>query len=120
MGYNSEAVRTLNHIEEEENMCMGYGSYGPPFGIPIPPEVHEQYSDELKDAWVKFDDWWKSVSDTLSENGSIDRNSMPDDVKAAYELILETPIPGYEEEGYTGKDSCYMIGILFYLTDPEE
>lgn len=102
-------------------MCMGYGSFGqgPPLGIPIPPEVHEQYSDELKDAWVKFDAWWKTaVEDSNYE--PVDRNCVPDDVKAAYELILETPIPGYEEEGYTGKDSCYMIGILFYLTDPEE
>jgi hypothetical protein len=30
-------------------MCMGMLD-GPPFGIPIPPEVHELYSPEVKEA----------------------------------------------------------------------
>jgi hypothetical protein len=101
---------------------MGFGSYeyGPPYGVPITSDVHEQYTDELKNAWEKFDAWWKSVSAEALDAGLIDRKSMPDDVRDAWKLILETPIPGYEEQGFAGKDSCYMITVLFYLTDPEE
>ena len=31
-------------------MCSGRGMY-PPYGIPIPVEVHERYSEEVKLAW---------------------------------------------------------------------
>ncbi|KKS31290.1 MAG: hypothetical protein UU94_C0015G0013 [Candidatus Collierbacteria bacterium GW2011_GWB2_42_12] len=98
-------------------MCSGRGMY-PPYGIPIPVEVHERYSEEVKLAWLTFHSWWQEV---MADNDGelIDRTKMPEKVKAAMQLILETPIPGYEEEGYTGKDSCYMIGVGSLMTPLE-
>jgi len=98
-------------------MCCGGG---PPYGIPIPEEIHERYSDELKAAWTKFDSWFQNARDESDFDEPIDRSTMPDDVKAAMDLIKKTPIPGFESEGYTGADSCYMIGVEMFLTDPEE
>jgi hypothetical protein len=95
--------------------CGSFG--GPPYGIPIEEETHNLYSDELKAAWFLFDDWFKKAQDE-ADGDLIDRSSMPEDVKSAMELILETPIPGFEG-GFTGKDSCYMIGVESQLTDSE-
>lgn len=86
--------------------------FSPPFGIPIPEKVHDQYSPELKAAWVKFHDWWKKVNQ--DEKESIEKASMPEDVRKAYDLINKTPIPGYEQ---TGSESCYMIAVNTQLTD---
>lgn len=125
-------------------MC-GCGEYGggPPYGVPIEEETHNQYSQEVKDAWVKFDAWFKeaykeaeSRFEAAAENfehsegrnltlkeinnlSLIDRKTMPADVKAAMELILITPIPGYEDFGKTGEDSCYMIMAQELMTDEE-
>lgn len=95
---------------------MCYGSFGPPFGVPIPPEVHELYSDELKEAWVTFDTWVKQERER-TESYQIDLKTAPENVKAAFKLISETPIPGYEEEGITGSDSCYMVAMSNYITE---
>lgn len=95
-------------------MCMGMYS-SPPWGIPIPEEVHEQYSSDLKAAWITFDAWWKEAQEN-SDGDPVPRSSMPDNVRQAMDLILATPIPGYEGEA-TGADSCYMIGVTSMMTD---
>lgn len=97
-------------------MCCG--CCGMQMGIPIEDETHNLYSAELKEAWAKFDAWWKQAQESTKEFELIDRKTMPADVKAAMELILKTPIPGWD--GYTGADSCYMIGVQMMMTDPEE
>ena len=93
---------------------MGYSS--PSWGIPIPEEVHELYSPELKNAWIVFDAWWKEAQEK-ADGDLVSRSSMPQVVQRAMELILQTPIPGYEEVGVTGEDSCYMIGVTSQMTD---
>jgi len=37
-------------------MCMGMMGRGPQ-GVPIPDEIHEMYSENLKNAWAIFDTW---------------------------------------------------------------
>lgn len=83
-------------------MCMR--SY--PRGIPIPDEVHQQYSEELKACWRTFDDWWHSVE------GEVSKDDMPEEVLQAYNKINETEIPG---TGQPGSASCYMIGVKSFL-----
>ena len=85
-----------------------------PRGIPIETHVHSQYSDELKEAWETFHAWWQQV-DMESEGGPVSHANMTEEVRQAYELILETPIPGFDD--VTGADSCYMIGVAQRLTD---
>jgi hypothetical protein len=95
-------------------MCMGIG--GPPYGIPILGEIQEQYTDEVKAAWEKFDAWWKTAQDEAIEAGvQVSRASMPEDVREAMDLILETPIPTYADA--TGRDSCYMVGVQAAMVD---
>lgn len=111
-----------------------YSRYGPPFGVPIPEEILDMYSDELKLAWKIFDCWFRNAdmeaflkelqTDTNNdESGNdllfkeyrmrlIDPKTMPCDVESALKLFLDTPIPTYEDEGITGKDSCYMFYAL--------
>lgn len=125
--------------------CGGFG--GPPYGIPIEEETHNKYSQKVKDAWVLFDKWFaeqRKIAEARfeaaisnSEHGEggnltikdieeaeklrlVDRKVMPPEVKAAMDLILETPIPGYEDEGFTGSDSCYMVTALSLMTEKEE
>lgn len=86
-------------------MCMGHG--GPPYGFPIPLEIHEQYPKEVQMAWKTFDDWWKQES---GKGEPVKRSAMTEDVWEALQLILKTPIPTYE--GPTGADSCYMRAVL--------
>lgn len=95
-------------------MCMGHG-YGPPFGIPIEQDTFDQYSPELKVAWETFDAWWTEAHQK-ADGDSVSRSSMPQGVRQAMELILTTPIPGYEGE-FTGADSCYMVGVNSMMTD---
>ena len=85
-------------------MCFCYG--GPPYGIPIEEETHELLPQPVKDAYEIFRIWWRTVhlSDGITP---IDEASMPADVREAYDLILETPIPGYDNA--TCADSCAMI-----------
>lgn len=94
-------------------MCMG--GYQPPYGIPIPPEIHDQYSPELKQAWAVFDAWWKEFLEK-TDGETVSRSMMPDKVREAKNLICETAIPGYDG-AYTGRDSCYMIGVDSMMTD---
>jgi hypothetical protein len=94
-------------------MCFCFGMQR---GIPIEEKFHNLYSEELKAAWALFDNWFKKAQDE-ADGELIDRKSMPEEVKSAMELILETSIPG--KEIYTGKDSCYMIDVESQLTDPE-
>lgn len=77
-----------------------------PQGIPIPPEIHDQYSLELKAAWNIVDEWVQAQPDW-----HIDQQTMPPLVQVAHQLILKALIPTYEQEGLTGADSCYMIGL---------
>ena len=92
--------------------CCG----GPPYGIPIEDETHEQYSPELKAAWAKFDEWFKKAQEFTPCDEPIIRETMPKDIKMAMDLILKTPIPGYP--GYTGADSCYMSGVEMQISEP--
>ena len=88
---------------------MGRGLGSPPHGIPIPESIHEQYPDEVKEAWATFDAWWKQLQ------GPAHRSDMPAEVVVAMETILAAPIPVYE--GVTGADSCYMIAVQAQLLD---
>jgi len=80
-------------------------------GVPIPDPIHFQYSPKVQEAWRVFDDWWKQQSFPVRSS------DMPEEVLTAFNLILDTPIPTYEKEGYTGKDSCYMRGVLFLMEE---
>lgn len=73
-----------------------------PRGIPIPDEVFQKYSEELKSHWKTFDDWWHSVE------GEVSKDDMPEEVLEAYNKINETEIPGTDQPGSA---SCYMIGV---------
>ncbi len=91
-------------------MCM-MGIGGPPHGIPIEDDIHEQYSPEMKVAWNTFHSWWKEHF-----NGNpISKSTMPPEVSKALKQIAEAPIPTYE--GFTGVDSCYVIGVNMNLVD---
>lgn len=94
-------------------MCTGSG---PPYGIPIEAETHKKYSRELKKAWRTFDNWWKKAAKQAYPH-PVSKSTMPDAVRKAMQLILDTPIPGLEGAGYTGKDSCYMVSVLGMMTD---
>jgi hypothetical protein len=85
------------------------GSFG---GIPIPDEIHLQYSAELQEAWATFDRWWHEQKEK-----PIKKSSIPENVKKAMDLILATPIPTYEKDGFTGKDTCYMKYVLGEIVD---
>lgn len=95
-------------------MCFGC-DYGPPYGIPIPPEVQAQYPDDVQKAFEIFDDWLREATEKSGEE-LIERSSIPEPVREAMDLILATPIPGYEGEA-TGADSCYMVVAQSMLTD---
>jgi hypothetical protein len=88
-------------------MCMP----GLPNGIPIEADIHEQYPDELKVAWKTFHNWWKKHF----KGEPVYRAKMPPKVAEALEKITNAPIPTLE--GYTGADSCYVIGVNMFLTD---
>lgn len=90
-------------------MCMMDFGMGP-HGIPIPEEVHQEYSDELKGYWEIFDNWWHSVR----EMGNVSKKDMPEEVLVAYNKIMETEIPG---TGHPGSESCYMNGVNMMLLD---
>ena len=94
-------------------MCM----QGPPYGIPVTQEIHDRYSLELQHAWMVFDLWWKEEWDQADGERKIRRSTMSEDVRNAYELIKKTPIPGYEADGLTGKDSCYLVFVESQLVD---
>lgn len=82
-------------------MCSG-GGCNPSRGIRIVAEIHDQFPQEVKDAWQVFYDWLIEQDDAIRKN-------MPENVAAAYKIMCEAPIPGYE--GLTGKDSCFVIEV---------
>ncbi|MFH1898898.1 MAG: hypothetical protein ABIJ82_00290 [Patescibacteria group bacterium] len=92
-------------------MCM-MGMGGPPHGIPITDDVHEQYSPEMKATWDTFHDWWKK---NFNGDAPVSKSTMPPEVAEALKKITEAPIPGYE--GSTGVDSCYVIGVNMNLVN---
>lgn len=92
---------------------MCHGMYAPPYGLPIPEEVHNQFPIEVQAAWTAFDKWWKSAP--RNEDGLVKKSDMPEPVSQAMSLILEAPIPG--ADGATGADSCYMIGVQGSMVD---
>ncbi len=93
-------------------MCMRSYCGGPPYGIPIPHEVHEQFPEEIKSAWETFNDWWQNV---LAAGNLISRKNMPKNIARAYEIMKAAPIPGYD--GATGEDSCYIQGVEMRFVD---
>ena len=65
----------------------------------------------LKVAWNTFHSWWKEHF-----NGNpVSKSTMPPEVSKALKQITEAPIPTYE--GFTGVDSCYVIGVNMNLVD---
>jgi len=83
-------------------------------GIAIPAEIHEQYPENVQKAWEILDDWVKQAQED-SEDGYLKKSDMPEEVKEAMQLILDTPIPGYD--GAKGDKSCYMVKLLSALRD---
>ncbi|MCL4384210.1 hypothetical protein M1116_02060 [Patescibacteria group bacterium] len=77
-----------------------------PMGIPITDDIHKRYSPELQAAWETFHSWLVQQPDWF-----ISENDMSPEVAQARQLILAAPIPGFESEGLTGADSCYMHGV---------
>lgn len=90
-------------------MCQSVGRHA---GIPIQDFTFKQYSAELQAAWNSLDSWLKGRQ---NDNLSLSKSEMPDDIVSAYNLIKETPIPGFE--GHTGKDSCYIVNFDSMLVD---
>ena len=64
----------------------------------------------MKAAWIEFDTWMKEIAE-IDEDGMIPMSSMPFDVKRAMDMIMESPIPGYDEP-VTGAGSCYMVTAM--------
>lgn len=94
-------------------MCRRSG-FALPAGIPIPSDIHEQYAPNVKAAWETFHGWWKDACEK-TDGELVDPKTMPTDVRKAFDLINETPIPTYEDA--TGADSCYMIGVKSQMLD---
>lgn len=90
-------------------MCMPIPR---PVGIPIPEEIHEQFPDEVKQAWETFNNWWQEQT---TQTDSPKRSDMPAEVREAEEIILNAPIPTMD--GPTGRDSCYMVFVQSALQD---
>ncbi|MEK7100354.1 MAG: hypothetical protein AAB872_00925 [Patescibacteria group bacterium] len=86
-----------------------------PAGIPIPHDVHEQYALNVKTAWTKFHEWWVKARDD-ADGELVDPNKMPTDVRKAFDLINETPIPA-RDDGATGADSCYIISVKAQMSE---
>ncbi|KKU11037.1 MAG: hypothetical protein UX65_C0002G0029 [Parcubacteria group bacterium GW2011_GWB1_46_8] len=93
-------------------MCRTHSFGGPPYGIPIPAEVYEQFPQNVKDAYKTFDDWWQNV---LALDNPVSRKDMPANIAEALETIKAAPIPGHE--GATGADSCYINGVEMQFAD---
>ena len=88
-------------------MCFCFG-FGPrlPMGIPIEDETHDLLPQEVKDAYEVFEKWWDTVHLYFGVC-PVDESTMPEEVRTARELILKTPIPGYDN--VTCADSCAMV-----------
>ena len=94
-------------------MCMSI--QGPPYGVPIPPEIHEKFPDDVKAAFTTFHEWLLAAREK-SDGQPLSRKDMPENIRQAMELILEAPIPDYPD-GVTGKDSCYMVLVMADMVD---
>jgi len=92
------------------------GCRGPCLGIPIEGDTFEKYPDNVKEAWLILDKWVINIHKKLNRDVTQeDMGKMPEKVKEAMELINKTPIPDFE--GVTGKDSCYMVSLLFEVNN---
>lgn len=82
-------------------MCQMMGTpYG---GIAILQETHDQFPQDVKDAWAKFHAWWSKQEETPKTS------DMPADVAAALQTMRDAPVPG--QDGLFGRDSCYVKGV---------
>lgn len=107
-GYLDDRMHQIQHTKERK-MCNYHQS--PPYGIPIPAEIHDEFPEEVKKAWETFHQWWVENFDGCS----VRRSSMPEDVKNAFQIMQNAKIPRYD--GATGADSCYVMGVNRYLID---
>ena len=83
--------------------CCGGRLFNTPIrGIPLGPEISEQFPEEVKKAFEIFGEWWKKQERPR-------RSEMPLEVKKALETIKNAEIPGYN--GMTCKSSCSIIGV---------
>jgi len=81
-----------------------------PRGIPIPGHIHDQFPDNVKEAFETFDAWWKQQT-----NRPVKRDTMPSEIAAAFQTIKQAEIP--EHEDTTCEESCYVIGVEDNLID---
>ncbi|HEX8923428.1 MAG TPA: hypothetical protein VF828_01700 [Patescibacteria group bacterium] len=51
----------------------------------------------------------------MEQDRPVSRATMPAEIQQAYQLMKDSPIP--ENEGYFGKDSCYVLGVEDQLVD---
>jgi hypothetical protein len=82
--------------------CGGRPFNTPTGGIPLGPEISEQFSKEVKVAFEVFGNWWEKQKRPR-------RSEMPPEVKKALETIKNAEIPGYN--GITCKSSCSMMSV---------
>lgn len=81
-------------------------------GIPIEPHTFKRYPRRARRAWKILDKWKIRIHKNLDrEITQEDMDKIPKKVKEAMDLIEKTLIPGYEDEGATGKDSCYITSL---------
>ncbi len=78
-----------------------------PYGIPITSDIHEKFPDDVKEAWEIFHEWWVKTFDGAHP---VNLSKMPLEVSEAFEKMKDAPIPDFD--GATGKDSCYIKGVL--------
>ncbi len=77
-------------------------------GIPLTTDLHEQFSEDVKEAFKTFHQWWQQ------NHKSPKLINMSTKVKEAYTLIRATEIPGYP--GITCDESCYIKSVNSKLT----
>lgn len=106
-------------------MCRGMSSE--PSGVPITRAMHDRFPQEVQEAWEKFDRWIRNQA-VRGEDGKISRADMPEEIKAAWELMNNSPIPEpmgleaieiapYWKTGAIGVDSCYVKDVTDCLKD---
>jgi len=74
-------------------------------GIPITKELIQKFPKEVQQAWKVFDEWWHK-----QDSWPVKGKNMPEEVQKAFEIMKKAPIPGHE--GCTGKDFCYIRGVM--------
>ena len=81
-----------------------------PRGIPIPGYIHDQFPDNVKDAFSTFDAGWKQQT-----NRPVKRDTMPPEVATTFQTIKQAEIP--EHGTTTCEESCYVLGVEDNLID---